>query len=245
MDLNLKDKVAIVTGAGGNGIGTAVCLELANEGCCVVANDIDRAWADRVKNQVAKQGVKSIATYADVTRIGDCREMTEKAVAEFGRVDILVTIPALMIYKEFAHCSPEELHSQIDVTFWGVANSVKAVLAPMMKQRSGCIVCMGSDSARMAPATESMYASAKSAIMTLASSLSKEIGRYGLRINVVNAALVRTPSYGPGIEEAYRGNYPLGRLADAREVADAILFLASDRASFVTGQSLSVNGGRL
>ncbi len=245
MDLNLKDKVAIVTGAGGNGIGTTVCLELAREGCCVVANDIDRAWADRVKNRVAEQGVKSIATYADVTKLGDCREMTERAVAEFGRVDILVTIPALMIYKEFAHCSPEELRSQVEVTFWGVANSVKAVLAPMMKQRCGSIVCMGSDSARMAPATETMYASAKSAIMTLASSLSKEIGRYGVRINVVNAALVRTPSYGPGIEEAYRSNYPLGRLADAKEVADAILFLASDRASFITGQSLSVNGGRL
>lgn len=245
MDLNLKDQVAIVTGAGGGGIGTTVCLELAREGCCVVANDIDRSWADRVKNQVAAEGVKSIATYADVTKLGDCREMVEKAMAEFGRVDILITIPALMLYKEFAHCTVEELHRQMDVTFWGAANSVKAALAPMMRQRSGSVVCMGSDSARMAPATESIYASAKSAIMTLTSSLSKEIGRYGIRINVVNAALVRTPSYGPGIEEAYRGNYPLGRLADAKEVADAILFLASDRAGFITGQSLSVNGGRL
>lgn len=245
MELNLKGKVAIVTGAGGDGIGTAVCLELAREGCSVVANDIDRVWADRVKDQVTALGAECIATYADVTSLDDCRGMTEKAAAEFGRVDVMVTIPALMIYKEFAHCSPEELHRQMDVTFWGVANSVKAVLNIMMKQRAGSIVCMGSDSARMAPATETIYASAKSAIMTLASSLSKEIGRYGVRINVVNAALVRTPSYGPGIEEAYRGNYPLGRLADVREVAEAILFLASDRASFITGQSLSVNGGRL
>jgi NAD(P)-dependent dehydrogenase (short-subunit alcohol dehydrogenase family) len=245
MELDLNGKVAIVTGAGGNGIGTAVCIELAQEGCSVVANDIDRSWADRVKEQVTGLGVKSVATYADVTNLGDCCEMTRKAVAEFGRVDIMVTIPALMLNKEFAHCSPEELHRQMDVTFWGVANSVKAVLDTMIKQRKGSIVCMGSDSARMAPATESIYASAKSAIMTLASSLSKEIGRYGVRINVVNAALVRTPSYGQGIEEAYRGNYPLGRLADVREVAEAILFLASDRANFITGQSLSVNGGRL
>jgi len=245
MDLNLKDKVAVVTGAGGDGIGTTVCLELAREGCCVVANDIDRSWADRVKNQVAAQGVKAMATYADVTKLDDCLDMTQKAMAEFGRIDVMVTIPALMIYREFAHCSPDDMHSQVDVTFWGVANAVKAVLPHMMKKRGGSIVCMGSDSARMAPPTESLYASAKSAIMTFASSVSKEIGRYGVRINVVNAALVRTPSYGPGIEEAYRGNYPLGRLADTREVADAILFLASDRASFITGQSLSVNGGRL
>lgn len=245
MNFNLKDKVAIVTGAGGSGIGTAVCLELAQVGCSVVANDIDRGSADRVKNLVTGLGAKSIATYADVTQLDDCRGMAEKAIAGFGRIDILVTIPALMIHKEFAHCTHEELHRQMDVTFWGVANSIKAVLDTMIKQRKGSIVCMGSDSARMAPATESIYASAKSAIMTLAGSLSKEIGCYGVRINVVNAALVRTPSYGPGIEEAYRGNYPLGRLADAREVADAILFLASDRASFITGQSLSVNGGRL
>jgi NAD(P)-dependent dehydrogenase (short-subunit alcohol dehydrogenase family) len=245
MDLNLKDKIAIVTGAGGNGIGTAVCMGLAHEGACVVANDIDRSSADRVAKQLAASGIRSIPTYGDVTAMADCRDMVDKTLAEFGRVDILVTIPALMIYKDFARCTPEELHRQTDVTFWGTMNAVKAAVDTMIRQRSGSIVCMGSDSAKMGPALETMYASSKSAIMTFASSLSKEIGSYGVRINVVNAALVRGPGAGSGMEEAFRGNYPLGRLAEAREVADAIVFLASDRASFITGQTLSVNGGRL
>ena len=245
MDLNLKDKVAIVTGAGGNGIGTTVCLELAREGVHVVTNDIDRSWADKVAKQVSALGVRSMPTYADVTKISDCVEMVNKAFTEFGKVDILVTIPAYMMNKDFAHSTPEELQKQVDVTFWGVVNAAKAVLGTMIKHRSGSIVCMGSDSGKMAPAGEVMYASAKSAVMTFASSLSKEIGPYGVRINVVNAALVRSPSYGAGTEEAFRANYPLGRLAETQEVAEAILFLASDRASFITGQTLSVNGGRL
>ena len=245
MDLGLKDKVVIVTGAGGGGIGTTLCLELAREGACVVTNDIDRMWADRVGENLRAMGAKALPTYADVTKLGDCQEMVQKAVTEFGKVDIMVTIPAHMQIRMFANCGPEELHKQVDVTFWGVVNSVKAVLDPMIKQRSGSIVCMGSDSAKMAPAGESMYASAKAAIMTFASSLSKEVGPQGIRINVVSAALVRTPSQGPGMEAAFAGNYPLGRLADTQEVADAILFLASERASFITGQTLSVNGGRL
>ena len=245
MDLNLKDKVALVTGAGGNGIGTAVCTELAREGASVVANDIDRSQAERAATQLRAAGIRSIPTHADVTVIGQCSEMVDRALAEFGRIDILVTIPALMIYKDFAHCTPKELHQQTDVTFWGTVNAVKAGLDAMVRQRSGSIVCMGSDSAKMAPAMETMYASSKSAIMTFASSLSKEIGPYGVRINVVNAALVRSPGVGAGMEEAFRGNYPLGRLAEAREVARAIVFLASDGASFITGQTLSVNGGRL
>jgi len=245
MDLNLKDKVAIVTGAGGNGIGTTVCLELAREGVHVVTNDIDRSWADKVAKQVSALGVRSMPTYADVTKISDCVEMVNKAFTEFGKVDILVTIPAYMMNKDFAHSTPEELQKQVDVTFWGVVNAAKAVLGTMIKHRSGSIVCMGSDSGKMAPAGEVMYASAKAAIMTFASSLSKEVGPYGVRINVVNAALVRSPSYGAGTEEAFRANYPLGRLAETQEVAEAILFLASDRAGFITGQTLSVNGGRL
>lgn len=244
MDLNLKDKVAIVTGAGGNGIGTNVCLELAREGAHVVTNDIDRSWADKVAKQASALGVRSMPTYADVTKIGDCVDMVNKAFTEFGKVDILVTIPAYMLHKDFAHSTPEELQKQVDVTFWGVVNAAKAVLGTMMKQRNGSIVCMGSDSGKVGPSGETMYASAKAAIMTFASSLSKEIGPYGVRINVVNAALVRSPSYGAGTEEAFRANYPLGRLAETQEVAEAILFLASDRASFITGQTLSVNGGR-
>jgi NAD(P)-dependent dehydrogenase (short-subunit alcohol dehydrogenase family) len=244
MDLNLKGKVAIVTGAGGGGIGTSVSYELAREGAHVVANDIDRGWADKVAKQVNSQGSKAIATYADVTSFKECSAMVDKAVAEFGRVDILVTIPAYMGAGSFAHSSLDDLHHVVDVTFWGTLNAIKAALKPMLAQRSGAIVCMGSDSARMAPPGESMYAASKSAIMTFATCLAKEVGSSSVRINVVNAALVSTPGQ-EGLAGGYAHNYPLGRFPESDEVAEAIIFLASDRAAFITGQSLSVNSGRL
>ena len=244
MDLNLKGKVAIVTGAGGGGIGTSVSYELAREGAYVVANDIDRGWADKVAKQVNSQGSKAIATYADVTSFKECAAMVDKAVAEFGRVDILVTIPAYMGAGSFAHSSLDDLHHVVDVTFWGTLNAIKAALKPMLAQRSGSIVCMGSDSARMAPPGESMYAASKSAIMTFATCLAKEVGSSSVRINVVNAALVSTPG-SAGLAGGYSHNYPLGRFPESDEVAEAIIFLASDRAAFITGQSLSVNSGRL
>lgn len=245
MEREFEDSVAIVTGAGGGGIGTAVALELARRGALVVANDYNKAEADRVTRRITDAGGKAIATYEDVTSPEACRTMVKKALAEFGRLDTLVTIPAYMLIKSFASCTEDDLRRQVDVTFWGTINAIKAALEPMMKQRGGSIVCMGSDSARMAPAGESMYAASKSAIMTFATCLAKEVGSYRVRINVVNAALVSTPDHGPAMESAYGGNYPLGRFPTTGEVAEDILFLASDRARTITGQSLSVNSGRL
>jgi 3-oxoacyl-[acyl-carrier protein] reductase len=244
MDLNLKGKVAIVTGAGGGGIGTSVAYELAGEGATVVANDIDRGWADRVAKQVVSMGSRSIATYADVASLKDCTAMVDKALFEFKRVDILVTIPAYMGSGSFADSSMDSLHRVVDVTFWGTLNAIKAALKAMLAQRSGSIVCMGSDSARMMPRGESMYAASKSAIMTFATCLAKEVGSSSVRINVVNAALVSTPGQ-EGLAGHYARHYPLGRFPDSNEVAEAIAFLASDRAAMITGQSLSVNSGLL
>ncbi len=244
MDLNLKGKVAIVTGAGGGGIGTSVAYDLAGEGATVVANDIDRGWADRVARQVVSMGSRSIATYADVASFKDCTAMVDKALSEFKRVDILVTIPAYMGTGSFADSSMDNLHRVVDVTFWGTLNAIKAALKPMLSQQSGSIVCMGSDSARMMPRGESMYAASKSAIMTFATCLAKEVGSSNVRINVVNAALVSTPGQ-ESLASHYARHYPLGRFPDSNEVAEAIAFLASDRAAMITGQSLSVNSGLL
>jgi len=251
VDLNLKGKVAIVTGAGGGGIGTTLCSELAREGACVVANDIDKSWADRVTEEVRGMGAKAVPTYADVTKVAECQEMVRKALAEFGRVDIMVTVPAYVFLKVFVDYTPEECHQQVDVTFWGAVNAIRAVLDPMIEQRSGSIVCVGSDSGKVGPPLQAMYASAKAAIMNFASSLSKEVGPHGIRINVVNAGMTKTPALTgggwltPEKEAAFAAEYPLRRLGEPQEVVEAIVFLASDRASFITGQTLSVSGGRV
>jgi 2-hydroxycyclohexanecarboxyl-CoA dehydrogenase len=254
MDLKLEGRVAVITGAGGNAMGTGVCLEMAREGAMVVANDIDRSWADRVSQQARDLGARSIPTYADVTSLEDCRKMIETAVAEFGRIDILVTIPAWVKIGRFVASGPEEWGRTFDVTFWGVVNSVGAVLDIMMRQRSGSIVCLGSDAGRIGGGSiegggEVMYGAAKSAVMNFAMGLSKEIGSYGVRINVVNAGMTKVPVMvesgwlSAEKEQRLARMYPLGRLGLPQDLVDAILFLASDRAGFITGQTLSVSGG--
>ncbi len=249
MDLNLKDKVAIVTGAGGGAMGTGVCLDLARAGACVVTNDIDKSWADKVAEEVTGLGAKAVPTYADVTKLADCQEMVQKALEVFGRVDILVTIPAYAILKLFVDNTEEEWHKTVDVTFWGVVNPVRAVLDSMMERKSGSIVCLGSDAGKVGERKEVMYGASKAAVMHLAKGLCKEIGPYGIRINVVNAALTKVPQMiesgwlTPEKEERMAQLYPMRRWGKPQDLVDAILFLASDRASHVTGQTLSVSGG--
>jgi 2-hydroxycyclohexanecarboxyl-CoA dehydrogenase len=254
MDLRLKDKVALVTGAGGNAMGTGVCLELAREGAVVVANDIDRPRADKVSSQVRDLGCRSIPTYADITRLDDCKSMVENALAEFGRVDILITIPAWVAVRKFVDSTPEEWDKTVAVTFWGVVNCVSAVLDSMIKQRSGSIVCLGSDAGRIGGGSlvgggEVVYGAAKAGVMNFAMGLSKEIGPHGVRINVVNAGLTKVPIMvesgwmTPEKERRLASQYPLGRLGLPQDLVDAMIFLASDRASFITGQTLSVSGG--
>lgn len=254
MDLKLKGKVAVVTGAGGNAMGTGVCLELAREGAMVVANDIGRSWADKVSAQVRETGAKSIPTYADVTKLDDCKGMIDRALAEYGRADVLITIPAWVTLKRFVESTPEEWHKTVNVTFWGVVNSISAVLDTMVKQRSGSIVCLGSDAGRVGGGSiggggEVMYGAAKAGVMNFAMGLSKEIGPHGVRINVVNAGLTKVPIMVESgwltreREQRLAQQFPLGRLGIPQDLVDAIVFLASDRASFITGQTLSVSGG--
>ena len=195
--------------------------------------------------QLRAAGIRSIPTNADVTVISQCSEMVDKTLAEFGRVDILVTIPALMIYKDFAHCTPKELHQQTDVTFWGTVNAVKAALDAMIRQRSGSIVCMGSDSAKMGPAMEGHLRRL-------------QVGHHDLRqqplqgdrdIRGESQCGQRRAGQIPGGRSGHGGSlqgelssWPAGR---GERSGPGIVFLASDGASFITGQTLSVNGGRL
>ncbi len=251
MDLGLKDKVAIVTGAGGDAMGTGVCLDLAREGACIITNDVDREWADKVAKQVVDLGARAVPTYADVTKLADCREMVRTTLDAFNRVDILVTIPAYPKLGWFIDSSEEELHRIVDVTFWGVVNAVRAALDPMIEQKSGSIVCLGSDAGKVAPHREVMYGTAKAAVMHFVKGLATEMGPHGIRINVVNAAVTKVPQMvqsgwlTPEKEARLSQQYPLRRLGTPQDHVDSILFLCSERAGYITGQTLSVSGGAI
>ena len=249
MDMGLQDKVAIVTGAGGAGIGNAIALALAKEGAHVVTNDIQKDLADQAAEQVKERGVRSLATYADVTSLDSTNDMAKQTLAAFGRIDILVTIPYFNPMTRFMDETEDDWHKTMNITFFGVVNAARSVLPAMIDQKGGSIIGLGSDAGRVGESRMVMYGVAKAAIMNFVKGLSKEVSRFGVRLNVVSPGTTRTPRtesvgmFTPDMEARLTKMYPLRRLGRTDDIADAVVFLASDRASWITGQTLSVSGG--
>ena len=249
MDMGLQDKVAIVTGAGGAGIGNAIALALAKEGAHVVTNDIQKDLADQAAEQVKERGVRSLATYADVTSLDSTNDMAKQTLAAFGRIDILVTIPYFNPMTRFMDETEDDWHKTMNITFFGVVNAARSVLPAMIDQNGGSIIGLGSDAGRVGESRMVMYGVAKAAIMNFVKGLSKEVSRFGVRLNVVSPGTTRTPRtesvgmFTPDMEARLTKMYPLRRLGRTDDIADAVVFLASDRASWITGQTLSVSGG--
>lgn len=249
MDMGLQGKVAIVTGAGGGGIGNAIALSLAREGAHVVTNDVDRELADKSAEQVKELGVRSLATYADVTSLDSTNDMARQTLDAFGRIDVLVTIPYFNPMTRFMDQTEDDWHRTMNVTFFGVVNATRSVLPTMIEQNSGSIIGLGSDAGRVGESRMVMYGVAKAAVMNFVKGMSKEVSRFGIRFNVVSPGTTRTPRtesvgmFEPEMEARLTKMYPLRRLGEPADIADAVVFLASDRGSWITGQALSVSGG--
>ena len=249
IDYGFKGKVAVITGSGGGGFGTEVCYMFAKDGANVICNDVDHKWADKVAKQCNELGGKGVATYADVTKFEDCQKMAETALKEFGRIDYLVTVPAISVPGPFVDSKPETWHKTIDLTYFGVLGAVKAVLPTMIAQKSGSIVMISSDAGKIGEAGMAIYGGAKAAINNLAKSLVKEISRYKIRINVVSPSTTKTPMLltsgwlTPEREAMQAKLIPLGRMCEVSDVVNCIAFLHSDKASFISGQNVSVSGG--
>lgn len=265
MDLHLKDKVVIVTGAA-RGIGRTTALTFANEGANVVIDDIDIETAKTVEEEVKAFGVQATSIEADVTKPNEVRNMMKETFKKFGRIDVLVNNVGILYVKgkpigrgPFVQTEEEIWKLDIDVTLYGVLNCCKAVLEYMIKQKNGSIVSLASDAARQPRNTfTSVYAAGKGGIISFTKNLAFELGPLGIRVNCVSPGTIKTSR----IEAVESGQdtrpdtvafvkntlelasrWPLGRLGTPQEVANAITFLASDVSSYITGQTLSVNGG--
>lgn len=249
MDMGLKDKVAIVTGAGGAGIGNAIALALAKEGAHVVTNDLQADLAAVAAEQVQALDVRSLATSADVTQLEQTNDMAQRTLDAFGRIDILVTVPYYNPMKRFMEQTEEDWHKTMNVTFFGVVNAVRSVLPTMIDQGAGSVIGLGSDAGRVGESRMVMYGVAKSSIMNFVKGMSKEVSRFGVRLNVVSPGTTKTPRtesigmFTPEMEERLTKMYPLRRLGQISDITDAVVFMASDRASWITGQTISVSGG--
>lgn len=259
MDLNLAGKTVIVTGGGSN-IGRGIVLAFAKEKSNVVIADIDEAQGQRVAREANALGGKAIAVKTDVSDVDSVTIMVKKTLGEFGEIDILVNNVGWTIDRLFIDKPRAEWEKEVNINFWGVINCTRAVLDHMIERKYGKIISIGSDAGRMGEYREAIYAGCKGGIIALSKSLARELGRYGINVNVVcpGATIPENPEdtgelsmwkgemaqiFTPEVQEKAARAYPLRRLGKPEDVANAIVFLASDAASFITGQTISVSGG--
>jgi NAD(P)-dependent dehydrogenase (short-subunit alcohol dehydrogenase family) len=269
MDLNLEGKVAIVTGAG-RGIGRAIALALAKEGAHVVVNDIDAAAAREVSEKIVALGSRSLAITADVTAMDSVEKMVNKTLDALGGIDILVNNAGIVYESQeplgrklFMELSPSEWRREIELILFGTLNCIKAVLGPMIKQRSGKIVNIASDLGKTSMGVKgfSIYGAGKGGVMALTRNIAIEVAEYGINVNAVAPGLTRTtrasliekmketnPEEYAKYKEKEKGRLkaiPLGRLGEPEDIAQLVIFLASGAANWITGQTYSINGGEV
>ncbi len=244
--IDLNGKTAIVTGSS-QGIGLATAQTLHQAGANVVINyfdDPDGLNRKRAEQAVASLGERAIMAAADVRNPEQLAGMVDSAVREFGGLDYLVNNAGILRDRSFRKMSQQEWQDVIDTNLTGVFNSCKAAVDALSE--GGAIVNVASLSAVTGFFGQANYASAKAGVMTLTKVLSKELARRNIRVNAVAPGVVDT-EMGQSIPEENRKAMlqmvPLGRFAQPREIADVILFLCSDLASYVTGQTIHVNGG--
>lgn len=242
------DQVAIVTG-GASGIGRATALRLAEEGAKVVIADLNGRGAADVADAISGRGGHALAQEVDVTDAPAVKGMTERAHQAFGRVDILVSNAGWDRAGPFADTDEDLWDRVIAINYRGHLATCHAVLPFMREQGGGRIVTVASDAGRVGSSGEVVYSGAKGAVIAFTKGLAREVARYGINVNCVAPGLIDTPllaGIAEGNEklvEAIVRSIPLRRTGVPDEVAAAICFFASPDAAYITGQTLSVNGG--
>lgn len=246
--MRLKDKVAIVTG-GGSGIGRATCQLFAQEGAKVVVADIDPQGGQETVSSIAGAGREAIFVRADVSSEPEVQHMVDETLQTYSAIDILVNNAATFIGGRVEHVSVEDWTTQLGTVVIGSALCAKHSLPAMKQAGGGAIVNLGSISSIVAEPHGVPYCTSKAALLNLTRCLAMDLAPFNIRVNIVCPGIINTPVHARSgltsedVHDRYAHLHLLNRVGQPREVAYAILFLASDEASFVTGTSLMVDGG--
>jgi 2-hydroxycyclohexanecarboxyl-CoA dehydrogenase len=249
--VDMRGKVALVTG-GARGIGRAIVAVLAQAGGSVAIADLRVDLAEQTASQVCRDtGVRVVAFKTDVTDLVDVRETTDRVLQTFGKIDVLINNAGWDELKPFLQTTPDFWEKIIAINFRGVLNTCYAVLPHMVALKTGVVVSISSDAGRVGSLGEAVYAGTKAGIIAFSRTLAREHARDNLRFNVICPGPTQTPlveemkqqAFGSRVLGRMEQYIPLGRLARPEDIAPMVVFLASDAASFITGQVISVSGG--
>jgi 3-oxoacyl-[acyl-carrier protein] reductase len=253
MDLGLRGKVAIITG-GGRGIGEAICVAFANEGAYVVVSDIDYDTANTVSEKINASGRKALPLKTDVSILQDVVCLMDSTFKEFGRIDILVNNAGISPKKQGGpiltwQILPEEWDTVMGVNLKGPLFCSQQALKYMLPQKQGAIINISSLGGRAAyepMPSGAHYNASKAGIINLTQKLASELAPHGIRVNSIAPGRIETPLAklaSKEINQIMLQRIPMRRFGKPEEVANLVLFLASDVSSYITGETVNINGG--
>lgn len=246
-----EGRTVVVTGGGG-GIGSALCAGFAGEGARVAVLDRAIEPAAATAASIAANGGHASAVECDITDRVSVDAAVARVTAELGPIDVLVNNAGWDLFVPFLQTQPDDWARLIDINLVGALHMQHAILPAMVERGGGRVVNVSSDAARVGSSGEAVYAACKAGLVALSKTLAREHSRHGITFNVVcpgptDTALLATVTDAAAdpekLREAFRRSIPMGRLGQPDDLVGAVLFFASDQASFITGQVLSVSGG--
>lgn len=247
--MNLNGKIAIVTGAS-SGIGAATVIELAKKGATVVASDINEENGQILVNKIVSEGGKATFIKTNVANNSEVEALVNNTFEQYGRLDIMINNAGIAgSLSFFEHITDEDWNSIMAVNQTGVFYCMRAALTIMKKQKSGCIVNTSSVAGIGAAPRMGAYAASKHAVIGMTKTAASEYGKYNVRINAICPTVIKTPmgmeymNEDENVIRMVKGAIPMKRFGEANEVARTVCWLCSDDASFVTGESIRIDGG--
>jgi len=243
----LKDKVALVTG-GANGIGKAIVMELAHQGCHVAVADVDLDGAQNVANEVESVGRKSVAIKADISNVDDVKSMINKTIEAFETIHVLVNNAGITRDNLLMRMKEDEWDSVLRINLKGAFLCTQNVIRSMMKNKFGKIINISSVIGMMGNAGQANYAASKAGLIGFTKSVAKEVSSKNIQVNAIAPGFIETEmtrDLPQDVKDLYLANIPARRAGSPGDVARVVTFLASSASDYITGQVIRVDGGLL